>query len=101
MGRSCWRHRAHCSGMTRLGPVAQIVLDWLGKLLGLPPAFLAVGADGRLGRGGGVIQGTASEATLVALLAARSRAMAGRPAEDALRLVAYSSDQVEPVYAWC
>lgn len=70
------------------------MLDWLGKLLGLPHEFLAAGPDGKLGRGGGVIQSTASEATLVALLAARCRAMAGRPAEDALRLVAYSSDQV-------
>jgi len=55
-----------------------------------------VGADGAPGRGGGVIQGTASEATLVALLAARARAMAARPPEDALRLVAYSSDQARP-----
>lgn len=71
----------------------QVVLDWMAKLLALPAAFLAVGPDGARGRGGGVIQGTASEATLVALLAARTRALAGRPAEDALRLVAYSSDQ--------
>ena len=75
------------------------MLDWLGKLLGLPAKFLAAGPDGKLGRGGGVIQSTASEATLVALLAARCRAMAGRPAEDALRLVAYSSDQVR-VRVW-
>ncbi len=40
-----------------------------------------------------MIQGTASEANLVALLAARARALAGRPAADALRLVAYASDQ--------
>ncbi|XP_047666772.1 aromatic-L-amino-acid decarboxylase [Tachysurus fulvidraco] len=46
-----------------------VVLDWLGKMLKLPEEFLA-GTDGV---GGGVIQGTASEATLMALLAARSR----------------------------
>lgn len=72
----------------------QIVLDWLGKLLGLPHKFLAVGPDGQKGKGGGVIQGTASESTLVCLLAARAKAMAGRPAEDAAKLVVYTSDQV-------
>ncbi|XP_060776374.1 aromatic-L-amino-acid decarboxylase [Neoarius graeffei] len=46
-----------------------VVLDWLGKMLQLPEEFLAE----TNGKGGGVIQGTASEATLVALLAARSR----------------------------
>jgi aromatic-L-amino-acid decarboxylase len=40
------------------------------------------------------VQGSASESTLVALLAARARALAGRPMEDAGNLVAYSSDQV-------
>ena len=39
------------------------------------------------------VQGTASEAAVVALLAARSRALAGRPHEDHVRLVAYTSDQ--------
>ena len=34
----------------------QIVLDWLAKLLNLPSCFLAYGPDGKLGRGGGVIQ---------------------------------------------
>ncbi len=83
-----------CAGrLTGRRAAPQIVLDWLGKLLGLPPAFLAVGPGGARGRGGGVIQGTASEANLVALLAARARALAGRPAADALRLVAYASDQ--------
>jgi aromatic-L-amino-acid decarboxylase len=45
------------------------VLDWLGEAIGLPESFLSRGDTG-----GGVIQGTASEATLVALVAARSRA---------------------------
>ncbi len=43
------------------------VLDWLAELLGLPARF----------RGRGVIQDTASSATLCALLAARERAAAG------------------------
>ena len=68
----------------------QVVMDWLGKLLGLPPSFLSTGSGGR---GGGCIQGTASEAAVVALLAGRSRALAGRPHEDHTRLVAYTSDQ--------
>ncbi|KAG5880430.1 hypothetical protein JTB14_019940 [Gonioctena quinquepunctata] len=48
-----------------------VMLDWLGKMLGLPDAFLACSG----GKGGGVIQGTASEATLVALLGAKARAI--------------------------
>lgn len=41
----------------------------------------------------GVIQSTASEATLVALLSAKARTLHGRPADDAARLCAYCSDQ--------
>ena len=44
------------------------VLDWLADMLGLPAAFKSTAA------GGGVIQDTASNATLCALLAARERA---------------------------
>jgi aromatic-L-amino-acid/L-tryptophan decarboxylase len=47
------------------------VLDWLADLLGLPEQFTSRGA------GGGVIQDTASSATLCALLAARERATDG------------------------
>ena len=53
-----------------------------------------------LGKGGGVIQGTASEAVLVALLAARKRAVEKAVIEKGLseseamgKLVAYTSDQ--------
>jgi len=45
------------------------MLDWLGKMLNLPKEFLACSG----GKGGGVIQGTASEATLVALLGAKAK----------------------------
>ncbi|XP_068611547.1 aromatic-L-amino-acid decarboxylase-like [Brachionichthys hirsutus] len=48
-----------------------VMLDWLGKMLHLPECFLA----GAGSHGGGVIQGTASESTLVTLLAARSKAI--------------------------
>ncbi|CAL1383387.1 unnamed protein product [Linum trigynum] len=64
-----------------------IVLDWLGKLLKLPQEFLSSGP------GGGVIQGTASEAILVVLLAARDKKLreAGKSALG--KLVVYGSDQ--------
>uniref|UniRef100_A0A8C8CL14 Aromatic-L-amino-acid decarboxylase n=1 Tax=Oncorhynchus tshawytscha TaxID=74940 RepID=A0A8C8CL14_ONCTS len=78
-------------------PLETVMMDWLGKMLKLPEDFIA----GTHGQGGGVIQGTASEATLVALLAARSRAVRMILASDPQRpetgitskLVAYSSDQ--------
>lgn len=64
-----------------------IVLDWLAKLLNLPDYFLLGG------QGGGVIQGTASEAVLVVLLAARERTLT-RVGKNALgKLVVYASDQ--------
>ena len=44
------------------------VLDWMAEMLDLPEAFRSEG-----GTGGGCIQGTASESTLIALLAARQR----------------------------
>ncbi|GAB1600334.1 aromatic-L-amino-acid decarboxylase-like [Argonauta hians] len=46
-----------------------IVLDWLAKALNLPECFLST-SDGP---GGAVIQSTASEATLVAVLSARTK----------------------------
>ncbi|KAG6434570.1 hypothetical protein SASPL_106208 [Salvia splendens] len=64
-----------------------IVLDWLAKALKLPDQFLSTG------QGGGVIQGTASEAVLVVLLAARDQVVR-RVGKDATgRLVVYCSDQ--------
>nr|UUJ74934.1 tyrosine decarboxylase [Cephalotaxus hainanensis] len=64
-----------------------IVLNWLGKMLKLPEAFLLPG------KGGGVIQGTASEAVLVALLAARDKALKGDGVKSLEKLVVYASDQ--------
>ncbi|KAJ2938187.1 hypothetical protein O0L34_g18526 [Tuta absoluta] len=49
-----------------------IAMNWLGKILGLPDCFLNEKNDSQ---GGGVIQTTASEATLVSLLAARTQAL--------------------------
>lgn len=72
-------------------------MDWLGKFLDLPPQFLNCSE----GPGGGVIQGSASEAILVAVLAAREQAVkriqSANPemSESDIRgkLIAYSSDQ--------
>ena len=66
------------------------VADWTAQLLGLPERFLSISADGAAAgsrQGGGVIQSTASEAALCALVAARKRA--GLPA----RPVVYASAQ--------
>jgi aromatic-L-amino-acid/L-tryptophan decarboxylase len=65
------------------------VLDWLVPMLGLPRTFLSTS------KGGGVIQDTASSASLCAMLAARERATnyaSNRRGCDG-RLVAYTSDQ--------
>ncbi|XVJ61158.1 MAG: aspartate aminotransferase family protein [Tepidisphaera sp.] len=50
------------------------VLDWLREMLGLPACFDSRSSLNGGSNGGGVIQGTASEATLSALVAARDRA---------------------------
>jgi len=66
------------------------VLDWLVPMLGLPEKFLSTSSAG-----GGVIQDTASSASLCALLAARERATkfaSNRKGCDG-RLVAYCSTQ--------
>ena len=60
------------------------VLDWMVELLGLPGRFHSGGA------GGGVIQDSASGATLCALLAARFRVASDGPFD---RLRAYTSTQ--------
>lgn len=49
-----------------------IVMDWLGKAIGLPDDFLALKKGSK---GGGVIQTSASECILVSLLAARAQAL--------------------------
>ncbi|KAJ3593100.1 hypothetical protein NHX12_005437 [Muraenolepis orangiensis] len=75
------------------------VMDWLCKALGLPDFFLHYHPDSV---GGGIIQSTVSESTLVALLAARKdrilklQAELDQQVDDSVlnaRLVAYASDQ--------
>ncbi|BFZ20278.1 hypothetical protein BsWGS_23317 [Bradybaena similaris] len=73
------------------------VMDWLAKLLRLPKEFIF----SEEGKGGGVIQGTASEATLVALLSARAKISAEMLSVNSSlsqgqildKLVAYASDE--------
>ncbi|TVU39493.1 hypothetical protein EJB05_12915, partial [Eragrostis curvula] len=64
-----------------------IVLDWFAKMLKLPSQFLSTEL------GGGVIQGTASEAVLVVLLAARDRTLRKHGKTSLDKLVVYASDQ--------
>ncbi|XP_026666219.1 tyrosine decarboxylase 2 isoform X2 [Phoenix dactylifera] len=64
-----------------------IVLDWLAKMLKLPDQFFSAG------QGGGVIQGTASEAVLVVLLAARDKILRKVGKKSLEKLVVYASDQ--------
>ncbi|NWX82609.1 DCHS decarboxylase, partial [Nothoprocta pentlandii] len=74
------------------------VMDWLAKMLGLPDKFLHHHPNSV---GGGVLQSTVSESTLVALLAARKNKIlemkVSEPDTDESslnsRLVAYASDQ--------
>jgi len=70
--------------------VETLMLDWMRELLALPDGFASTSETG-----GGVIQGTASEATLVAILAARWRATGGSINRDGdtSRLVAYITSE--------
>lgn len=73
-------------------------MNWLGKMIGLPDDFLHLSPNSK---GGGVIQTTASESTLVCLLAGRTVAIQRfhehtpglQDAEINARLVAYCSEQ--------
>ncbi|KAL1956657.1 hypothetical protein VTO42DRAFT_6907 [Malbranchea cinnamomea] len=82
-----------------------VVLDWVARALGLPECFLSSSPT----RGGGVIQGSASEAVATVLVAARERCVRAIAASEGLkedtdewedrimelrpRLVALGSDQ--------
>jgi len=70
--------------------VETLMLDWMQELLDIPPKFRSTTATG-----GGVIQGSASEATLSSILAARWRATRGAVNSDGdtSRLVAYCTSQ--------
>jgi aromatic-L-amino-acid decarboxylase len=65
------------------------LLDWLAEMLALPEKFRSTSS------GGGVIQDTASSASLCALIAARERATGGKSNEEGCdgSLTAYTSTQ--------
>ena len=81
------------------------MMDWLAQMLGLPDQFCFSSEMG----GGGVIQGTASESTLIAMLCARSQTLRAKGLDPKMsgddadnvdakydvmnRLVAYTSTQ--------
>ena len=67
-----------------------LMVDWMQELLDLPGKFRSTSEHG-----GGVIQGSASEAALVAILAARWKATSGaiNADGDTTRLVAYTTSQ--------
>ena len=84
-----------CVGFTWMANPActeleMITMDWLCKMAGLPNHFL----HSSPGNGGGVIQGSASERSLVSLLASKSRKLneIGCTSSDQ-KLVAYHSRQ--------
>ena len=70
--------------------VETLMLDWMQELLGLPDGFRSTSANG-----GGVIHGSASEATLASILAARWRITGGEVNidGDTSKLVAYATSQ--------
>ncbi|KAI5305807.1 DNA replication protein psf1 [Ascosphaera pollenicola] len=86
-----------------------VVMDWLSKALGLPDCFRSLMDDGKPGAGGGVIHGSASEAVLTTIIAARERHVRKQAKSEGLaedseewedramelrsRLVALASDQ--------
>ncbi|CAL4933288.1 unnamed protein product [Urochloa decumbens] len=69
-----------------------VVVDWMGKLLGLPSRLLFSGG------GGGVLQGSTCEAVVCTLTAARDRTLARLGHEAILRLVVYASDQTHATF---
>lgn len=70
--------------------VETLMMDWMQELLGLPERFRSTSA-----KGGGVIHGSASEATLASILAARWKATGGaiNTTGDTSHLVAYATSQ--------
>lgn len=67
----CLLSKASCPASTEL---ESIVLNWYARALNLPEAFISDLRCGSCG-GGGALQGSASECTLVCMIAARCRAI--------------------------
>ena len=69
-----------------------IVIDWVGKMLMLPPSFLFSGG------GGGVLHGSTSEAIICCLAAARDNALKKIGPDKITKLVVYASDQTHSTF---
>jgi aromatic-L-amino-acid/L-tryptophan decarboxylase len=68
------------------------MMDWMAEAIGLPAGFrFDSGSEDEPARGGGVIQGTASESTLVAMLAGRQRAVSA--GADPASVTVYASEE--------
>ncbi|XP_066930390.1 aromatic-L-amino-acid decarboxylase-like [Clytia hemisphaerica] len=85
-----------CVGFTWIASPActeleMLTMDWLAKMFDLPDVFQHAAE----GHGGGVIQGSASESTLVAILAAKHRKLSqyGHDEDFGSKLIAYTSKQ--------
>ncbi|KAK0212488.1 pyridoxal phosphate-dependent transferase [Desarmillaria ectypa] len=65
-----------------------IVIDWAAKLLGLAPSFM-----NESGIGGGVIQSSASDSAMVAIVAARASYQREHPDTKLEELVIYTTSQ--------
>ena len=86
-----------CTGLNVVGfnwiasPAAteleSIMMDWVGKMLMLPPSFLLSGS------GGGVMHGSTCEALLCSLAAARDKVLKKIGHHKITKLVVYGSDQ--------
>ncbi|MEM8835059.1 MAG: aminotransferase class V-fold PLP-dependent enzyme [Planctomycetota bacterium] len=70
--------------------IETVVLDWFADAIGLPSVFRS---DAEGGESGGVILGTASEAALTAMIAARDATMHAHGATDPSRCTVYTSEQ--------
>ncbi|EJC97858.1 uncharacterized protein FOMMEDRAFT_171270 [Fomitiporia mediterranea MF3/22] len=71
-----------------------VVMDWAAKLFELSEAFYNEG-----GKGGGVIQTTASDAALVSVVAARSSYTLSHPGIDLSKLIIYTTTQTHSLGA--
>ncbi|KAJ4822353.1 hypothetical protein Tsubulata_050021 [Turnera subulata] len=64
-----------------------LVMDWMAKMLELPPPFMSSG------NGGGVLHSSTCEAIVCTLAAARDKVLTKNGHEAITKLVVYSSDQ--------
>ncbi|KAJ8646638.1 hypothetical protein MRB53_008386 [Persea americana] len=71
-----------------------IVMDWMGKMLKLPSAFLFSGNED----GGGVMHGSTCEAAVCTMAVARDRVLKKIGWDNISKLVVYASDQTHSTF---